>query len=75
LVTVTDSDSDSVNVRPEWDVPLPTPKPAQSAVEDSGVVEDSSDNILNLLRRVVDKTKAVTDSVEKTAEVWVTSLS
>jgi len=67
-------DNASDNVEPEQDVPLPTPKPAQGAVEDPAVVEDSGDNILNLLRRVVDKTKAAADSVEKTAEVCVSSL-
>ena len=68
-------DNNSDDVGPERDIPPPAPEPAQGAVEDSGVSEDSGDNILNLLRRVVDETKAVADSVERTAEVCVSSLS
>jgi len=68
-------DSNSDNVGPGQDIPPPAPEPAHGAAEDSGVVEDSGDNITNLLRRVVDKTKTVADSVKKTAEVCVSLLS
>ena len=72
-IPATDNASD--NFEPEQDVATPTPEPAQGAVEDSGVVEDSGNSILNLMRRVVGRTKAVADSVEKTPEVCVASLS
>jgi len=67
-------DTDSVNVGPEWDAPPPASERVQGVVTDPGAVEDCGDSILNLLRRVVDKSKAVADSVEKTTEVCVSSL-
>lgn len=62
-------DSGSDNVQPD------TPEPVLNAIKGSGVVEESGEDIVNLLQQVVNETKSAADSVEETAPVCIASLS